>query len=657
MISYFKPDVIAEESSPKQPKLATHNQQTNSKHLEKRNIEQQSQCSKSNRINERREKIQEKQIEQNIDDRHQGKLPFSASNMTGKRKHEKISEKMIAEYELEKAIPSSRPNKQTRLRAIKHLNHATSEHKHEQQSESAAIHSRFINKHESNCRFYLSTENTNSPNFDLQIPTRQKVFPQLKQRPNQSTSEYFLEGHSRGLLSHRQGMIPLMHVFDDSCDEVDNEINIASETSTPDDESASKYEFTEKSSAYKETNVSMGSTGHGYSSLNSALNLTSPITQSTPLSPSPFISSNGSSASSSMSSYKPITNYRKPRQRSGFNIQQPHISSTKYENRFQLYTEPNANVTSINTEKITPLEDHSLIQATTKLTSAKLPQKLLVFKDSSPEEKQELQDFLQQKGAQIATENKQRTGYSNAQSRKQHEHHNSNSFLYSSLLHADNEDDKYKSLTQKLPDRRNQTQSHNLPNTQPKTNAMPAKRTFAAVQRPANIYVNGISYEKLSWIGKGGSGKVSKVLSPDRQIFALKEVDLAGHDDATRDSFLNEKNLLLKLQGQPRIIKLIDAELETETMTLKMIMECGEVDLAQLLQDFKISRSTEVPRYPCIDENHLRLYVQQMLEALTCIHKHNIVHGDLKPANFLSVKGNLKLIDFGIASGIEVYTT
>ena len=37
-----------------------------------------------------------------------------------------------------------------------------------------------------------------------------------------------------------------------------------------------------------------------------------------------------------------------------------------------------------------------------------------------------------------------------------------------------------------------------------------------------------------------------------------------------------------------------------------------------------------------------------MLEAVNTIHEERIVHTDLKPANFLFVKGVLKLIDFAV---------
>ena len=50
-------------------------------------------------------------------------------------------------------------------------------------------------------------------------------------------------------------------------------------------------------------------------------------------------------------------------------------------------------------------------------------------------------------------------------------------------------------------------------------------------------------------------------------------------------------------------------------------------------------------------------YWQQMLQAVQVIHDEKIVHSDLKPANFVLVKGQLKLIDFGIANAIASDTT
>ena len=46
-----------------------------------------------------------------------------------------------------------------------------------------------------------------------------------------------------------------------------------------------------------------------------------------------------------------------------------------------------------------------------------------------------------------------------------------------------------------------------------------------------------------------------------------------------------------------------------------------------------------------------------MLQAVHVIHEEKIVHSDLKPANFVLVKGQLKLIDFGIANAIANDTT
>lgn len=55
--------------------------------------------------------------------------------------------------------------------------------------------------------------------------------------------------------------------------------------------------------------------------------------------------------------------------------------------------------------------------------------------------------------------------------------------------------------------------------------------------------------------------------------------------------------------------------------------------------------------------SHCTNMLQQILQAVNTIHEERIVHSDLKPANFLLVRGSLKLIDFGIAKAIMSDTT
>lgn len=80
-------------------------------------------------------------------------------------------------------------------------------------------------------------------------------------------------------------------------------------------------------------------------------------------------------------------------------------------------------------------------------------------------------------------------------------------------------------------------------------------------------------------------------------------------------------------------------------------MELGEMDLNSLL---RVRQSREGAR---LDPVFVRFYWKEMLECLQAVHAHDIVHSDLKPANFVLVQGRLKLIDFGIANAIQTDET
>lgn len=152
--------------------------------------------------------------------------------------------------------------------------------------------------------------------------------------------------------------------------------------------------------------------------------------------------------------------------------------------------------------------------------------------------------------------------------------------------------------------------------------------------------VKKIEYKKVKEIGTGGSCKVFEVRTSEGKKYALKKVNLSDIDETILLMHQNEITFLEKMKGNRHIIRLHDWELINTYLFL--ILEKGDCDLAHLLK-----------RKKSISMEEMKMYWQQMVEAVKTIHENGIVHADLKPANFLLVGDMLKLIDFGIANGIQ----
>lgn len=165
------------------------------------------------------------------------------------------------------------------------------------------------------------------------------------------------------------------------------------------------------------------------------------------------------------------------------------------------------------------------------------------------------------------------------------------------------------------------------------------------------LKVNGRSYQRVDCVGRGGSGKVYKVTAENGKMFAMKRVSLENADESTIRGFMGEIDLLKKLSGVDRVIQLFDFEMNKEKQMLSLLMELGEMDLNSLL------RLRQNPESAKMDPVFVRFYWKEMLECLQAVHVHDIVHSDLKPANFVLVQGRLKLIDFGIANAIQTEMT
>uniref|UniRef100_A0A672HSI8 Dual specificity protein kinase TTK n=1 Tax=Salarias fasciatus TaxID=181472 RepID=A0A672HSI8_SALFA len=164
--------------------------------------------------------------------------------------------------------------------------------------------------------------------------------------------------------------------------------------------------------------------------------------------------------------------------------------------------------------------------------------------------------------------------------------------------------------------------------------------SFTALSNES-ITIKGKQFFILKMIGRGGSSKVYQVLDHKKQLFAVKYVDLEEADAQTVESYKNEIEHLNHLQQySDQIIKLYDYEITNSY--IYMLMECGNLDLNTWLRNRKTVNPLE-----------RKFYWKNMLEAVHTIHKHGIVHSDLKPANFVIVNASLKLIDFGIANRIQ----
>jgi len=170
---------------------------------------------------------------------------------------------------------------------------------------------------------------------------------------------------------------------------------------------------------------------------------------------------------------------------------------------------------------------------------------------------------------------------------------------------------------------------------------------YLGLQKKNYLEINGILYIKLEMVGKGGGGKVYKILRQDKKIYALKKNKIGDFSFQTVSNFVNEIAILKLLLGKPAIIQIIDAEINFKKNLMNIVLEFGDCDLEHL-----IKKNNNL-----LDFHIIKTYWKQILEAVKELHEERIVHGDLKPGNFLFIKNSLKLIDFGISKPIDNNTT
>ena len=104
---------------------------------------------------------------------------------------------------------------------------------------------------------------------------------------------------------------------------------------------------------------------------------------------------------------------------------------------------------------------------------------------------------------------------------------------------------------------------------------------------------------------------------------ALKRIRLQGKQKETVDGFIDEIKLLKRLRGKDNIVQIVDAEVCPNEGLILVVLEFGEIDLAKMLNKRERQRA-ESGHAQLVDDNFMRLYFEQMVEAVKTIHEARI---------------------------------
>jgi cyclin-dependent kinase 12/13 len=196
------------------------------------------------------------------------------------------------------------------------------------------------------------------------------------------------------------------------------------------------------------------------------------------------------------------------------------------------------------------------------------------------------------------------------------------------------------------PTKTNETEKHGKHNMKKKRRLKRAeeKIIIPTSERRWKLYFHDL-YRILMQVGQGTYGSVFKGKQKStNRIVALKKIQMTNEQEGFPLTALREIKALNKLKHK-NIVELIEVVLSKPNDSNRnqgdvyMVFEYMEYDLSGL-----------VDRGMCLTQAHVMCYSKQLLEAVAFMHKHDLIHRDIKGANLLVNRQNvLKLADMGLA--------
>lgn len=104
-------------------------------------------------------------------------------------------------------------------------------------------------------------------------------------------------------------------------------------------------------------------------------------------------------------------------------------------------------------------------------------------------------------------------------------------------------------------------------------------------------------------------------------------------------------NILSSLPEHPNVIQYMDG-FEQNGYYYLVMNYCRDGDLLEIIHKHKEDNEP-------IPENEIIKYITDIANGISFIHKHNVVHRDLKPGNIFIDRGKCVIGDFGISKMVK----